>query len=377
MAEGKVVDGWYQTDNDINSVIDGVAGNGVITGLTQAEDSPADMSVVVAAGTYVANGTVVTIAEADVTIEAADGSNPRKDIIIGDSAGTLSVVKGTAATAVPSGQTGPNTSTPVPGNITANKIIICEVWVGTGVTTILDANITDRRILITKNIHMARAYLSGDELNLPDSKYARIEYDTDSGLGYDPGSNFSIAADLKTGTADAGTNATTLVDAAVSFGATNAAFLALGLFGAQITSATGGAHAAFIQGWTNEHELVIAMSEGIDFAEGHEYHINHAEYTVPVAGYYSLKVATQYKFGTVVADKRYRAGVVVNGAFRLDNIFQSSMTGNLSIPTVGDLHLALNDVVTVVAVSYAGVDTVDLAGGSNLTYFSIHLIQAD
>lgn len=148
MAEGKIADGWYQYDNDLNSVIDGVAGNGIITGLTQAEDSPADMSVVVAAGTYVANGVVVTKgSESDVTIEAADGSNPRKDIIIGDSSGNITVIKGTAATAIPSGQTGPNTSAPVPGNITANKIIICEVWVGAGVTTIVDANLTDRRIL--------------------------------------------------------------------------------------------------------------------------------------------------------------------------------------------------------------------------------------
>lgn len=149
MAEGKIADGWYQFDNDLNSVIDGVAGNGIITGLTQAEDSPADMSVVVAAGTYVANGTVVTkAAETDVTIEAADASNPRKDIIIGDSSGNITVVKGTAAAAVPSGQTGPNTSAPIPGNITADKIIICEVWVGAGVTTILDANLTDRRITL-------------------------------------------------------------------------------------------------------------------------------------------------------------------------------------------------------------------------------------
>lgn len=149
MSEGKIADGWYQFDNDINSVIDGIAGNGVVTGLTGVEDSPAAMIVEIAAGTYVANGVVVVKATAtDVTIEAADGSNPRKDLIIGDSSGNITVVKGTAAAAVPVGQTGPNTSTPVPGDITANKTILAEVWVGAGVTTILDANITDRRILL-------------------------------------------------------------------------------------------------------------------------------------------------------------------------------------------------------------------------------------
>jgi hypothetical protein len=143
------VDGNYQFDNDLNSVTDAVAGNGVVSGMAVTEnDAGADMSVDVASGVYIANGTTVTYAGGNVVITAADGSNPRKDIIIADSSGNITAVAGTPAAAAPVGNTGTQTYAPVPPDITTNKIILSEVWVGTGVTTIINADITDRRITL-------------------------------------------------------------------------------------------------------------------------------------------------------------------------------------------------------------------------------------
>jgi hypothetical protein len=140
-------DGNYLFDSDINSLCDGVAGNGVVSGMAVTEnDAGADMSVDVASGVYVANGTLVTYAGGNVVITAADGSNPRKDIIIADSSGNITCVAGTPAAAAPVGNTGTQTYTPAPPDITTNKIILAEVWVGTSVATIVNANITDRRI---------------------------------------------------------------------------------------------------------------------------------------------------------------------------------------------------------------------------------------
>jgi len=145
----KVADGQYQFDNDLNSVIDAMAGNGVISGLAVTEKGAgADMSVDVALGVYVANGTKVTKSSTtNVVIQAADAL-PRKDIIVGDSSGNITAVKGTAVAAAPVGSTGPQTYTPAPPDIPSNKILLAEVWVAASAATVVNANITDRRITI-------------------------------------------------------------------------------------------------------------------------------------------------------------------------------------------------------------------------------------
>ncbi len=144
-------DGNYQFDNDVNSLCDAVAGNGVISGLAVTEKGAgANMSVDVALGTYVANGTtVVKAATTNVVVTAAHASLPRKDIIIGDSAGNLTCVAGTPLAAAPVGNSGLQTSVPVPPDITANKILLAEIWVPAAAATIVNAYISDKRIILS------------------------------------------------------------------------------------------------------------------------------------------------------------------------------------------------------------------------------------
>jgi len=178
------VDGNYQFDNDVNSLCDAIAGNGVVSGLAVTEKGAgANMSVDVASGYYVANGTKVTYAGGNVVVTAASGSNPRKDIIIGDSAGAITCVAGTAATADPVGSTGPQTYAPAPPDITANKIILAEIWVGTSVSTIVNANITDRRVILPQE-NILDNTVGGTDGETTKAPTSNVLYDINQLRGY-------------------------------------------------------------------------------------------------------------------------------------------------------------------------------------------------
>ena len=87
------------------------------------------------AGTgYNAAGKEIVIpTSTSLAIAASDPTNPRDDIVACNSAGALAVRQGT-----------PNAS-PVDPTLTAGDVILARVRVAAGVTTIVDANITDLR----------------------------------------------------------------------------------------------------------------------------------------------------------------------------------------------------------------------------------------
>jgi len=141
-------DSWILFDNDINKLLDFLKHNYVNWGLSVSEQSTPAMGVTVSAGDCYINGTYVNKESAtNVSLDAADATNPRKDLIVINESGTISVVKGTAEAASPSGETGPKTSSPKPPNIPADSLVLAEVWVGAGVSAIYNADITDRRVL--------------------------------------------------------------------------------------------------------------------------------------------------------------------------------------------------------------------------------------
>lgn len=110
--------------------------NYALVGLTVAQRAAgANMSVDVAGGAGIANSTYVSVFGTNLAITAADGALNRYDLIVFDSAGVLSVVDGTLASA-------PN----VPA-LPANKTPIAVVYVAAGVTSIVTANITDLRFM--------------------------------------------------------------------------------------------------------------------------------------------------------------------------------------------------------------------------------------
>lgn len=129
-------------DNDIQSIlfqedlevlVAGLSGlDCVLSGL--AVTGGADMTPAVAKGSVLSNGVMFAVAAADVTIGAADGTNPRIDLIVVNSSGALAVRAGTAAAA------------PKPPARTANDVVIASVYVPANDTAIATTQIKDRRV---------------------------------------------------------------------------------------------------------------------------------------------------------------------------------------------------------------------------------------
>lgn len=125
----------YQEDLDI--LLAGINGiDCVLSGL--AVTGGADMTPAVAKGAVLSNGTMFAVAAADVTVTAADVTNPRIDLIVVTSAGALAVRAGTAA------------ATPKPPVRTANDVVIAQVYVPANDTAIATTQCIDRRVFRTQ-----------------------------------------------------------------------------------------------------------------------------------------------------------------------------------------------------------------------------------
>ncbi|GAI80548.1 unnamed protein product, partial [marine sediment metagenome] len=142
--------GQYLTANDLKSQEDAhTLGNGVINGLKVIPTGPPDMDIHVEIGkAYVADTLVEKGVVTDLAVTAADLTNPRKDIVVCNSAGTLSIVAGTPEAALPDGNVGVYTLNPEPPSIPANSIILAEIWVPAGAAAITGAEIYDKRVSI-------------------------------------------------------------------------------------------------------------------------------------------------------------------------------------------------------------------------------------
>jgi hypothetical protein len=108
---------------------------GVITGLVTAQQTVADMTVKVSAGTiYMANGDRFTpAATASLAVTTADATNPRIDIVYVSSTGVVSYLAGTA------GASPAQPATPAGGQLLATILVTA------GKTSILTADITQRK----------------------------------------------------------------------------------------------------------------------------------------------------------------------------------------------------------------------------------------
>lgn len=122
---------WFQEYIDV--LVAGIAGiDCVLSGL--AVTGGADMTPAVAKGAVLSNRVMFAVAAADVTISAADGTNPRLDLIVVNSAGALAVRTGTAA------------ANPKPAARSANDVVIGVVYVPAADTAIATTQIIDLRV---------------------------------------------------------------------------------------------------------------------------------------------------------------------------------------------------------------------------------------
>lgn len=133
-------------DNDLQSIlfqeylevlVAGISGTDcVLSGL--AVTGGADMTPAVAKGSVLTNRVLKAVAAADVTITTADATNPRIDLIVVNSSGTLAVRAGTAA------------ANPKPPARSANDVVIAAVYVPANDTSIETSKITDMRVMRTQ-----------------------------------------------------------------------------------------------------------------------------------------------------------------------------------------------------------------------------------
>lgn len=124
----------------------GDSGYYVLSGCDVNQSSTPGMSVLVDAG-YIQLGYAVartTVSSTTVTITAANPTLPRLDIIYINTSGTPAVYTGTPTAISPSSKTDfKEMSTPAPGTTIPGGVILALVYVGAGVTSILNASIND------------------------------------------------------------------------------------------------------------------------------------------------------------------------------------------------------------------------------------------
>lgn len=120
---------------DVDILVAAHNGNRVISGCAVTAQGSPDMTVAVASGSVLVNGATVSVSSGNVTVTAANGTNPRFDLIVVDDTGTKSCTAGTAA------------ANPVFPTIPADSVVLAAVYVPANDTDI-DANqIVDKRVL--------------------------------------------------------------------------------------------------------------------------------------------------------------------------------------------------------------------------------------
>lgn len=106
-------------------------------------------TLAVAAGDVLVNGTKYSVSQQDVGLDAANPSDPRRDVVYVDNNGNVQVAKGTPEAPDPSGQ---NLSRfeffrPAPADLSGTVgAVLAEVWVPAGASSVDSADIRDRRL---------------------------------------------------------------------------------------------------------------------------------------------------------------------------------------------------------------------------------------
>lgn len=141
--------------NDVQSIlfqeylevlVTGIQGlDHVISGCAVLAQGTPDMTVSVAAGVVCTNEKWFDVTSGNVTITAADGTNPRIDLVVVSSSGTKAARAGTAA------------ANPKPPARSSNDVVLAAVYIPASDTTIGGNQITDMRVIRVPNPAFIRA----------------------------------------------------------------------------------------------------------------------------------------------------------------------------------------------------------------------------
>jgi len=143
-----------------------------------------DMTVQVAAGTIIYDGSTVDVSAQDnVDLDPADSTYSRKDTIYLDSTGTLQVERGDAEPAKPSTNTRFQTRRPAPPELeSTDAVVVAEVWVQDGTSDIGSADVRDRRQFAAMAVDNFRVREVNDALRIkPEDDLAAKINDAASG----------------------------------------------------------------------------------------------------------------------------------------------------------------------------------------------------
>lgn len=137
--------------SDISALSDGSNSNGVISGCAVSAQASPDMTVAVALGLVCVNGTISKVTAGNLTVTAANSTNPRIDIVTIDSSGTKVYTAGTAA------------ATPVMPDIPSNSVLLARIDVPANATAVNavasndgKAKLTDKRVFVSVGGIIAR-----------------------------------------------------------------------------------------------------------------------------------------------------------------------------------------------------------------------------
>lgn len=109
-------------------------GYGVVSGLDVAAQSTPNMTLNVGPGViYLPSGDRYALLGATIAVNAANATNPRIDIVYVSSAGVISYLAGTAA------------ASPTAPALSAGGVLLAEIAVAAGTSSITAANVTDKR----------------------------------------------------------------------------------------------------------------------------------------------------------------------------------------------------------------------------------------
>lgn len=189
---------------DANNMLLAAKGWGILSGLAVSErGAGANMSVDVGTGEAYIGGSVYSeTSTTNVVIAASHATYARKDIIVYD-----------IATTAPIAITGTPTTTPQPPDITANDILLGLVDVSANATTINNADITQKQIIVSPtSIYITasdvllqsntverftpnQTYLKLKEIRIP----AHISSNSIYRIKFDLGMEFDVGGDIAYG----------------------------------------------------------------------------------------------------------------------------------------------------------------------------------
>lgn len=125
---------WMQTD--INALVAGIGGDGVVSGCAVTAQGSPDMTLAVAVGVITISGVNIAVTAGNVTITTANATNPRIDLVVVSNAGVKSVTAGTAA------------ANPKAPDIPTTSVLLAMVYVPASDTAIQTNQITSKRTVL-------------------------------------------------------------------------------------------------------------------------------------------------------------------------------------------------------------------------------------